>query len=485
MAEDQAQTESTGRRSGAWRGRPHSRYRRANGRRDLLVVRLTDGELRAAYVRCGRNGTESRLVRLKDGDAVVNLVGRRRRKVLVACVLPKSRYLIKTLEIPDVGQAEAQQILGLEVQGRLPLEFGQAEISYIQLPSARRGHGRYEVYVARRDDLHRWVASLAQIGLRPALILPSAAVWRRILTAAGDVDLMVAQCESSGDGELAYLGLDQVLSVRSLLDPLHGGRERPLQDGLVECIRSVLTSARGRDRSLVVGWIGGRCPTHWANGRVVFRSLSQGLCQSMGGKAEVLKAEPLVCLAARALLDPRDDRWLRTSNLLPRQMVRQREKRALLKATAAGAIGVLLGLVFICAALKISIARYRTISNELAGRTALIKVEGEAVGRKIRQLEAIRAASATQNDFHDVLTGLYAATPQGVTYSRVQLTDSGDVTLRGQAPSLALPFLLPERLEKQPMFTNAAPRDASQVRRGQGTVAEFRIDCKFVRAENR
>ena len=50
-----------------------------------------------------------------------------------------------------------------------------------------------------------------------------------------------------------------------------------------------------------------------------------------------------------------------------------------------------------------------------------------------------------------------------------------------EAESLATAFLLPEQLEKNGTFKEVQPGDASRSRKGEGTVAEFRVDCKLNR----
>ena len=102
---------------------------------------------------------------------------------------------------------------------------------------------------------------------------------------------------------------------------------------------------------------------------------------------------------------------------------------------------------------------------------------------RIEQLRAVRAARSTDRDFYRVLSGLYEATPEGVSYSQVNLGAEGGLHLRGQAESLAMPFLLPERLEAQEAFEQVLLQDAGQVKKAGGSVTEFRIDCRLSRAD--
>ena len=93
------------------------------------------------------------------------------------------------------------------------------------------------------------------------------------------------------------------------------------------------------------------------------------------------------------------------------------------------------------------ITRYESKNAQLAADIAAIQTAGAAIGREIDQLKAVRAATSTQNHFVDVLDGLYKATPQGVSYSQIDLNDDGILRLRAQAKSLSLLLVLPESLE--------------------------------------
>jgi len=127
--------------------------------------------------------------------------------------------------------------------------------------------------------------------------------------------------------------------------------------------------------------------------------------------------------------------------------------------------------------------RYGRVRRSLGERISAIRAEGQTIGRRIEQLRAVRAARSTDRDFYRVLSGLYEATPEGVSYSQVNLGAEGGLHPRGQAESLAMPFLLPERLEAQEAFEQVLLQDAGQVKKAGGSVTEFRIDCRLSRAD--
>jgi hypothetical protein len=133
------------------------------------------------------------------------------------------------------------------------------------------------------------------------------------------------------------------------------------------------------------------------------------------------------------------------------------------------------------AALRVSLTRSQALEADLSAGIARIKSDGEAVERQIRQLAAVRSARASRNDLSRVAAGLVEATPPEVTYSQIELTETGRLRLLGQATSLSMPFLMPERLEKQPAFRDVMLYDAGQQKRAEGSVAEFRIECNLRR----
>ncbi|HUU23063.1 MAG TPA: hypothetical protein VM389_11070 [Phycisphaerae bacterium] len=461
---------------------------------------MADGVWPAVHVRFGRGGIERRVVRL-DGPEPGTLDGVGRRCLAVALV-PKSAYLIRTLEIPHVGLAETERILRLEIESALPPEFGEPEVSYVELVgdgSAKPGHRRYDVYVTRRGELESGLAELERMGVRPALVLPTAAIWRQVLASAPEMDYLVA-IDGSGDGEVAGLNTDETILLRTLprsaespagtkpAGPAAGDSER-IGRLVLECVRFGLRSPSRRQQKMSIGWIGAGCPTHWTNGFASFQDLTDRLLRPAGGATAGGEADPLLSLAAYVLGESGTRwcrsksgvRWQQTADLQPRWRIRRRQLRGLHKALAVGAVGLLLGVVLAAVALRVSVARHEQVGRALDAEMATIRSRGEAIGTRIRQLDAVRSAKATHYDLHDVLTGLYEATPEGITYTQLRLTETGQVELRGEAPSLALPFLLPERLEAQSMFADVISRDAGQVRRGAGTVAEFRVGCRLVR----
>jgi hypothetical protein len=162
-------------------------------------------------------------------------------------------------------------------------------------------------------------------------------------------------------------------------------------------------------------------------------------------------------------------------------MVLAAKTRMVYRTLAVAAAALLVGIVLLYAALQIAIYRYRGVNEDQAARIGRIKTEGEAVGWQIAQLEAVRSLRASSGDLLDVIAGLTEGTPREISYSDVELLESGDIRLRGQAESVSLPFLLPESLEKQPQFKRVVLQSVGQKHQGAGSVSEFRMDCELSR----
>jgi hypothetical protein len=142
---------------------------------------------------------------------------------------------------------------------------------------------------------------------------------------------------------------------------------------------------------------------------------------------------------------------------------------------------LVVALAGLLASLQIATSRYQRIKTELVGQVDVISSQGQSVGQRIEQLETVRSLRARRHDMAAVLGGLLDATPPGVTYSQLDLDREGLLRLRGQAESLSLPFLLPEKLSEQPMFESVLLQDAAQVKKAGGSVVEFRLEAKLRR----
>ena len=394
----------------------------------------------------------------------------------IVAILPKSHYLVKVLEIPNVSADQVAKILSLECEAALPSGFGSAESSYHPLPGRDDRRRRYEVYVSRRQLLKGYLNSLAELGIYPKLVLPSAVIWRRVLARSAEVDLLVASSNGNAQAEVASLGADGTISIRTFEASGNSGLFS-INHGVIDCIRSILNHTRCDSSPVKIGWIGKACPSLTANGRAVLEDMTQRFLPSFQDTDDEKTTEPLACMAASSLLGTNDQEMLATANLLPREIVLRRSQRSVYKQLALGVVSVLLGIVLLYAALKIGSFRYDRLNVELSDRIMLIKTEGEMAGRRVTQLRAIHAALATNNRFYDVILGLYNATPKGVTYSHIELAESGQLQIRGQAESVSQPFLLPEKLGSQPMFDQVVLRSVGQERKGSGSVTRFRLKC--------
>jgi len=469
--------------AGSWRSALAALRRcRASG---LMVCRASAGRVYGAYLDRSNGRSERRSFVFCCPRAAQEELKRLACGCRIIALLPKPHYLIKSLQIPTVSADEVASMLALEVEALLPAEYGPAEVSYRVLATQGQTHliREYELYVARRDELTWYLSELEDFGIRPDLILPSAVAWGRILESADGLGMLVVGSDRDGLREAASVQPHGALSVRVLNGTADGSASGTIDQALMEVIRSSLARACFQDNPLVVGWADGQVPAGSTDGKVVFRSLGDllpGIHQEARASQD---GEALVSLAATALSEAVDAPVLDRANLLPRALQQDRSWKAILRRMAIGAAAMVLGLLLVYASLKLLIVRYRLIGGELAAEIAVIGTEGEAVGRRIQQLHAVNVAIATQGRFFDLIAGLYDATPEGVTYSNVELTAVGDIRLAGQAESIAMPFLLPQRLEAQKCFQDVSLRDAAQVKRTGGSIVEFRIDGRLAGSE--
>ena len=455
--------------------------RRGSARSQVFVCRLTEDGLRGVHLRRSGGGLAADGVIATGETTRADLGAILSERCPVVLMLPRSQYLIKVLEVPKALPGEVPALLRLQAEAALPGEFGKAEVSCRRLPALREGHDRYEVYVSRGDLIAGHLASLAALGLRVDLALPSAVVWAEVFDSQVKADMFVASPSDDMQLELASRGPDGTLSLRTIERDASGGESPLLMRGLVECIRSLLVH-REPESILTIGWLGEACPASGAHDQVAFIDAGETLFGPNGVKPRLRTHDPLMLLLGISLLEPEKAPRLETGNLLPRSMVLRRRQHAMYRRTAAAAALVLLAIAFLYVALAARVSRNRSLSDDITARTAAIRKEGESVGNRLEQLRAISTARATRNDFRDVLQTLYDATPAGITYNTIGLTADGRVQLRGQADSLSLPFLLPEQLEKHQAFQHVLLHDAGQVKRQGGTMTEFRIECSLDRS---
>ncbi len=446
----------------------------------MVACVLSGGVAYGVNLRWTRGGEEVAPIEVKSDGSSGREWKQLGRRCGVVAILPKSLYLVRVMELPKVREEEVMPMLELEASAGLPPEYGEVEMSYRAVAARKEGYERYEVYIARREELAAYVAGLGRLGIWPRVVLPSAVGWEHLLRRASGVDLVVGGLVE-GQVEAVSLHGDGTVNIRTIGAAGGEGGEGRYERGLVECIRGLLTSRREEMPVLRIGWIGSGCPRHLGNGRVRFGALDEVLVAKCGEGAWELPIQTVMSHMAWGLAEAGFGDWEWTSNLLPREIRHRRQRVVVRRRLKLAGLLLLLGCVMLYGAMRIMVLRYQERLKELSGKLEMIRKEGEAVGRRIEQLEAVRAARETRSDFEDILAGLYDHSPPNLTYSSVELDEMGRVRLEGQAESLATAFLLPERLGRSGRFSGVQPGDASRSRRGEGAVAEFRVECRLER----
>ena len=455
----------------------------------IFVCQQTPNGLVGCLAERDRNGIRTRCVAVAPPEPTLPTL-KELKGCPVVLLLPKSQYLVRNLSVPKTDVQDAQQMLKLEIEAQLPAELGAAEVSHHRLDNGdvKDTHQQYEAYIARRTLLDEQLDTLASMGLQPTHVLPSAVILRRVLSGRAGSHLLVVR-SACGRLEVASMmssraggsggsgGSGGFLSVRSV-EPARSGRLR--ERGLVESIRSLMPAPGTAPSTVVVGWIGTECPQA-SNGRLRFQDVTAQVLGEPSHRSAGGDEDPMPRLAATALLQIEDPNALRAANLLPSTVLSRVQQKALLRTVRAAAACLVCAVLLGMAALQTSMSRYKSENARLARRIAQIRVRANAIGRRIDQLKAVGDARATRQDLLNVLAGLHEATPQQVSYSRVQLNDDGVLELHGQGESLAQLVLLPDKLESTAMFGEVRLLDVGTSKNGAASIAECRIEAILVR----
>jgi len=397
-----------------------------------------------------------------------------RRPVLA--ILPKSQYLVKTVDVPTVSPRELPAMLGLEIEASLPPEFGLAAISVFPLESAREGRLRFEVYVARDEVLRKLVESLASVGLHPDMILPSAVAWRGVLAERKDVHMLVAELPGN-EMETAALLAAGGCTVRTIEGTGHGHVIAP---GVIESIRSLRAAGNASEHHTVL-WCGPAMPRQ-AIGAVQFEGAfgdGQSVDRATGNAADGASTLALAWrgianlpagLLGAASLSPRGQEEARQRNVVRRRLF----------IAAAAMVAAMLGIQL---SLWILESRCRRAADDLDKKIAAISRQGEATEQRLKQLSAVSATAGRQEEFQHLLAALYEFTPPGISYSDIVMDANGLVKLRGQGQSMGQLLLLPRALEGKGMspLTRVAVKDTGWSRNSGGMIAEFKAELTYRR----
>jgi len=454
-----------------------SRWRRSPRPRPALPQRFVvcyQSDDRPRWMSYSRTASDDGVVHDEKATAAAKI-----ENVPVVALLCRSLYLIKIVDVPRVDGQELEGMLRLETEAWLPREFGEAEISFRELEGAQPGYQRFEVYCCRRDELKKYLESISRAVGAPSLVLPGAVLWAQLLQAEKTFSVLWWAWDAE-HLEVATLELGGAISVRALNS---GGPERAAisSRGLMECVRAALTEDDSSE-SIRLMWTGAASPPQSLPRRMTVHCLhSQNGVPSKGQSRESSGDSGLLESAARVLAAMPESGALTTANMMPRDLREARARHVLHRRLMIGSGAIALALILVFGALKIATWRLMAKQESLENKILAVRSRGEFIGRQLEQLAAVRRIRGNHDLFQRVLDALYDATPQGITYSNVDVHDDGTLVLRGQAPSLSLPFLLPERLAKQGMFAEVSLKNAVQNKKGEGSLTEFRVECRLKR----
>lgn len=435
-----------------------------------LVGQVVEGQLHGIATRARRSGLRGRELSLPLDQAPDAKALRPIAKSSVTIVLPRSMYLSRSIELPSVDPATAAQMLQLEIEAKMPIEFGDAYVSHRRTDATAQGRQGFEVYIARRRDVDDVIETLLSQGVHVDRVLPSALIWYAHLSQPSANPCAIAQTHTQ-ELEAASLASDGQLMVRNMAA---GDRPDERLGMVAECIRPLLASSDAPEGQ-PVDWIGPDCPRHTTG--VSFNDVTERYVL-----ADVPQVQwPLVSMGASLLSQPQHAATVGSANLLPHAIVESRRRRIVQRRFACASCLFLASMLVVWVSLKLAGARYIDHCQQIESQISGVRASGELVGRQIDQLRAVRAAVATRYDFIHVVSGLHRGTPSGVHYSQISFDDQARLQLRGYAESLALPFLLPEKLEALATFDGVKLIDAGQAKQAGGSVAEFRLEAQLDR----
>lgn len=462
----------------------------------VVVCRVDRGRVSAVLGSKNRQGISGDRIDFGESPSRSKNASRKnRRKTPCVLWLPKSLYLNRVLKLPVAPEVELRAMIRLEIEASLPADYGPVEVGYRSLSES----SRYEVYAVKRATLEAVLQILEDSGLRPSTVLPSALFYLAPLSDTDRAANLLGTHIEDALAEVSFLNRDGSLSVRTLA----ATHTPELLSGLTQVIRS-MSSERPRPRNphnprnhesafgddvqdnvgVTLGWVGEPpAEDSWLESLSI-RSRNSDLCLLSQSDDQFIDKDVSLGFAVRAILEGRTNQkeWP-TLNLLPASHAEAWGRHRLYRQLGVGVAGFLMAIVFVYLALTLSTSRYQTEIARLDAEIARISTTGEAVGERLDQLEAVADARRTRDDFGVVVAALHDASPsQGLSYSQVDLNAESRLQLRGQAESLAMPFELPEQLELQPWFEGVMLRDAGQAKKGVGSITEFRVDAKLVRA---
>jgi hypothetical protein len=387
--------------------------------------------------------------------------------------LGRSSYLVRVMDLPEATPEERRSMARLQIEATLPADFGPIEVSLRPLSAP----GRFEAVFARRRRVEAAVAAAERDGWRVTRVWPTTrlyAAWWSGRFEAGD--LLVLR-EAEGSAEVAYARRDGAIRVRWM----ETTDAASIGDRLAETVRSVLAEQALRSSTLpekappVCDWLGPPLADRRSNGWTVRRLPEPSLVERDPTDTPWRSILRLVRLVADGLAE---DSAAATSDLMPAtrrsSAARGRNLRGL--AVGVGLYAATAGLV--AAALQIGAHRWERRLETVDRQVGRIASEGRAVGQRLERLQLVEQARGTRADFGRVLTALHEAADEGLSYRRVELGEDRRLSLRGQADAVSMPFELPARLEAQPGLTGVVLRDAGQTQKGQGSIAEFRLEAQ-------
>lgn len=449
------------------------------GWREVVICDFFNDQLACCHLRKKNGRITTTVYSIDSAQDIRRLKRDASRECRFVAVLPKSAYLARTVQLPLIDPNQMQEMIRLEAEGLAPAGFGSFEFAHCCKKDDQTDRRRFEIFLARSCEMEVFLSHFQRYGVTPDVILPSQVLWDAILNRTPNIDVLACACGGSGV-ELACRHAEESILVRSVKGSSTTSRYRQeMTDALVEFLRSTSDENSLNAAQRTIGRLGQDCPEIPLNGDVSVYDVSRdvGIDQRIDIDSKKVSTSSLI--AGLLLLDGDLAPIWSTANLLPAGIQSKRDHRLVYQSLMVTAAATITTVLLIYAAIQVAIWRNQSANEEILQKIVVIKDEGALIGSRLKQIELLRDANASRRRFLNLIEGLHHATPLGVTYNKLTLTADGQVRLRGQAASVALPFELPEKLDAQPIFKDVLLQDAGSVQRAGGSLTEFRIDCQL------
>lgn len=367
---------------------------------------------------------------------------------------PRHSYLVRTLTIPMATPRETLAMVRLTLEASLPASFGAFCVGVLSARAVDGGMQQVRCAVGRDDAGSEGSSAAGGRGR----VLPSQAVWSALLEQVREVDAWLLHAD--GEREVAVRLASGEVVVRAVR-----ADERSMPAELLDVLQESGAPPLPARLCAAGDWELGALPPELVAVR------PQGLDDVLHN-AHTLATHVVRTWLTRDVMD--------RAELLSASARQQRDvSRGVRSLTMACGLLLLCGA---CAAggFALETRRLERRIDALHAAVKQVEKDGDAAGVRVSQARAVREAARSRLAFFQGLSALHTVTGTGITFTSIASRDGKVLEAAGRAPSVGVPFLLPQQLEQSAVLRGVQLLDASQTQRGEASVVEFRLQCTLV-----